>query len=90
MSATACADGVPCQLVDGLGVIGTSVVSGGDTADAARLETRDGPLFAKWHRSPPPGLFAREAAGLDALRATRAVADNRSCNRTACTRERQN
>lgn len=58
---------LPPDLVDGLGVRSASPLSGGDIASAYRLDTVDGPLFAKTHASPTPGLFEREAAGLRAL-----------------------
>ena len=48
---------------------GATPVSGGDIAQAYRLETPGGPLFPKTHPRPMPGLFEREAAGLRALRA---------------------
>jgi fructosamine-3-kinase len=65
---------LPAALIDGLGVTSVRPVSGGDIAKAFRLDTPDGPLFAKTHPDPLPGMFAREAAGLRALRAARAVA----------------
>ena len=65
---------LPADLVDGLGVTGASAVSGGDIAQAFRLETADGPLFAKTHPAPMPGLFEREAAGLRALRRAAVIA----------------
>ena len=65
---------LPAELVDGLGVTGVTPVHGGDIAKAYRLETPDGPLFAKTHPDPKPGMFEREAAGLRALRAAGAVA----------------
>jgi fructosamine-3-kinase len=61
------------SLVDGLGVTATTPVSGGDIATAYRLDTPDGPLFAKTLAEPRPGMFEREAAGLRALRATGAI-----------------
>ena len=40
-------------------------VSGGDMADAYRVDLEDGrTVFAKTHRDPPPGFFSTEAAGL--------------------------
>jgi len=65
---------LPAELIDGLGVTGATRVSGGDVAQAFRLDTPSGPLFAKTHPAPMPGLFEREAAGLRALRAANAVA----------------
>jgi fructosamine-3-kinase len=65
---------LPADLVDGLGVTGVTPVHGGDIAKAYRLDTADGPLFAKTHPDPQPGMFEREAAGLHALRATGAIA----------------
>ena len=65
---------LPAELIDGLGVCAATPVSGGDIAMAYRLDTADGPLFLKWHPSPAPDLFAREAAGLRALRGAGAIA----------------
>ena len=59
---------LPDDLLTGLDVRSARPVSGGDIASAYRLETLDGPLFAKTHPRPTPGLFEREAAGLRALR----------------------
>ena len=42
-------------------------VSGGCINEAARLETSEGPLFAKWNHRPLPDQFEREAEGLRAL-----------------------
>lgn len=56
------------DLTRGLDVRSASRVHGGDIAVAYRLETADGPLFAKTHPGPTPDLFEREAAGLIALR----------------------
>ncbi|MDO5699067.1 MAG: fructosamine kinase family protein [Dermatophilus congolensis] len=68
MSPTGLPHGFPSELITGLDVRGASSVSGGDIASAYRLETPDGPVFAKTHPRPTPGLFEREAAGLRALR----------------------
>ncbi len=65
---------LPAELVDGLRVTAATPVHGGDIAKAYRLDTPDGPLFAKTHHEPMPGLFEREAAGLRALRGAGAVA----------------
>lgn len=44
-------------------------ISGGDVAEAYRVELSDGRrVFAKTHADPPPGFFTTEAAGLDWLR----------------------
>ena len=59
---------LPTELVAGLEVRGLAPVSGGDIAQAFRLETQQGPLFAKTHAAPAAGMFEREAAGLRALR----------------------
>jgi fructosamine-3-kinase len=48
-------------------------LAGGDVAEAYRVETVGGTVFAKTHRSPPPGFFTTEAAGLRWLRETGAV-----------------
>ncbi len=58
-------------LGDALGadVVGRSRLGGGDVADSYRVELADGRVaFAKTHRSPPPGFFSTEAAGLRWLR----------------------
>ncbi len=55
-------------LTQGLAVHGVYRVHGGDIAVAYRLDTADGLVFAKTHPRPTPDLFAREAAGLRALR----------------------
>ena len=55
---------LPAELVAGLDVRAVTPVRGGDIAHAFRLDTPDGPLFAKTHPAPPPALFEREAAGL--------------------------
>ena len=46
-------------------VVRAGVVTGGDVADAYRVETASGQVaFVKTHRSPPPNFFTTEAAGL--------------------------
>ncbi len=43
-------------------------VYGGDINRAARISLADGQMvFAKWHASPPPGMFPAEAHGLQLL-----------------------
>jgi len=59
---------LPPDLLAGLQVRSVSRVHGGDIAAAYRLETPQGPLFVKTHPRPKPDMFAREAAGLRALR----------------------
>lgn len=59
---------LPDDLVDGLEIHDATPVSGGDIADAYRIETPDGPLFCKTSRHPTPAMFAREADGLRELR----------------------
>ncbi len=50
-------------------VVTMTSLRGGDVADAYRVElARLGTVFAKTHRSPPPGFFSTEAAGLRWLR----------------------
>lgn len=44
-------------------------LSGGMINRAARVETKDGPVFVKWNDGAPPGFFAAEAQGLETLRA---------------------
>jgi len=48
-------------------------LSGGDLADAWRVERASGPVFAKSMDGAPPGTLAIEAAGLDWLRAAEAL-----------------
>ena len=56
-------------------VVATTRWSGGDVAEAYRIELRDGrTVFVKTHRSPPPGFFTTEASGLSWLRDAGAVA----------------
>lgn len=57
------------DLLVGYRVLKISGVSGGDISKAYRIDTSDGPVFAKCHNCPKPDMFAREAAGLRALRA---------------------
>lgn len=60
---------LPTELTEGLPIRRTSRVHGGDIATAYRLDLADGgTVFAKTHPSPKPDMFAREAAGLRALR----------------------
>lgn len=59
---------LPGELIDGLGATSATPVSGGDISRAYRLQTPDGPLFAKTHQDPSPGMFEREAQGLRLLR----------------------
>jgi len=55
-------------------VVGMSVVHGGDTAAAFRVELSSGDvLFAKTHASPPPDFFGTEAWGLEWLRSSGVV-----------------
>jgi fructosamine-3-kinase len=56
-------------------VVSTSPVRGGDVADAHRITTVDrGVVFAKLHRTAPPGFFVTEASGLAWLREAGAIA----------------
>lgn len=55
------------------GIRDVRAVGGGCISRAARLETRQGPMFLKWHERPPAGLFAAEASGLRRLAATDTV-----------------
>ncbi len=49
-------------------------LSGGDFAEAFRVDLVDGSaVFAKTHRRPPPGFFTTEAAGLEWLRTAGAL-----------------
>ncbi|HEX6372471.1 MAG TPA: fructosamine kinase family protein [Longimicrobium sp.] len=50
-------------------VHGAAPVSGGCINHGMRVELADGPVFVKYNPDAPPGLFAAEARGLDALRA---------------------
>jgi fructosamine-3-kinase len=58
----------------GTAVASSTVVRGGDVAQAFRYELDDGRVvFAKTHPDPPPGFFTTEAAGLRWLREPGAV-----------------
>ncbi|MDO4784636.1 MAG: fructosamine kinase family protein [Propionibacteriaceae bacterium] len=57
------------DLLRGYRVLGIRPVSGGDINQAYRVDTPDGPVFAKCHPEPKPDMFARESASLRALRA---------------------
>ena len=53
------------QRASGDTVVSSTVVHGGDTSAAFRVETNDGRrFFAKTHPSPPAGFFTTEAASL--------------------------
>lgn len=52
----------------GVSILGSTQVRGGCINHAARLDTTAGPVFAKWHDTPPAGMFSAEAEGLAALR----------------------
>lgn len=55
-------------------VVALTALRGGDVAEAFRVRLRSGAtVFAKTHRSPPPGFFSTEAAGLRWLRAAGAL-----------------
>ncbi|MCG7423780.1 fructosamine kinase family protein [Kocuria rhizophila] len=60
---------LPRDLVSALGVSGARSLSGGDSANAFRLETGNGPVFAKTMPHPAPGVLPLEAAALEKLRA---------------------
>lgn len=64
---------LPEELLAGWHVMSTSSVAGGGIAWSYRVETSDGPVFAKTIQEAPPGLFEREATGLRALRAAGAL-----------------
>jgi fructosamine-3-kinase len=49
-------------------VRGAAPVSGGCVNHGMRVELADGPVFIKYNPDAPPGLFAAEARGLEALR----------------------
>src|SRR3990172_5795907 len=48
-------------------------LGGGCINNASRLDTDNGPLFLKVNRSTPPDMFEREAEGLNALAAPKAI-----------------
>jgi protein-ribulosamine 3-kinase len=57
------------ELEERFGVLlGMRAVGGGSISRAARVETRNGPIFVKYGADSPPGLFESEAHGLTALR----------------------
>ena len=56
-------------------VTATARLGGGDVAESYCVELADGrTVFAKTHRSPPPGFFTTEATGLEWLREPAEVA----------------
>ncbi len=66
-----------------------SVVHGGDTAAAFRVELASGRvLFAKTHSAPPAGFFTTEATGLAWLREQRGGAGSRGAGRVRRQRRR--
>ena len=51
-----------------LGVTHAETVGGGDINEAWRAMLDDGRrVFVKTHASPPPGMYAAEARGLDSV-----------------------
>ncbi len=55
-------------------ITASNAVGGGDINQAARIDLSNGQtIFAKWHASPPPGMFAAEAFGLELLAQARAL-----------------
>ncbi|MDO4716670.1 MAG: fructosamine kinase family protein [Propionibacteriaceae bacterium] len=56
------------ELLEGYRVLEIRPVAGGDINQAYRVETPDGPVFAKCHAHPQPDMFARESASLRTLR----------------------
>lgn len=60
--------GLPAELIDPAQIRRISPVAGGGIAEAYRVETPDGVVFAKSIHNAPAGLFEREAKGLMALR----------------------
>lgn len=59
-----------------------SPVAGGSVNQGVRVEAADGVLFLKHNREAPPGLFAAEARGLDALRASAPPTSSGTCSCT--------
>lgn len=67
MSVHALGPAIVDRLSEALGspIEHAGVVTGGDVADAYRVETAAGTVaFVKTHRAPPPNFFTTEAAGL--------------------------
>jgi fructosamine-3-kinase len=60
----------------GARILRETPIGGGCINHAAKLETDKGALFAKWNDEAPPGMFAGEAASLDALRGGSLVVPN--------------
>lgn len=52
----------------GLRFLSSTVLNGGAVGQVFRVETTDGPILVKKHLSPPCGMFAAEATGLEILR----------------------
>ncbi|HEX8834103.1 MAG TPA: fructosamine kinase family protein [Abditibacteriaceae bacterium] len=57
----------------GMRVLDATAQSGGMINQTAQLQTPDGTLFVKWNNNAPPQFFAKEARGLEALRATKTL-----------------
>lgn len=63
-------EGVRRSLAARFGPLGAArAVGGGSISRAARVEGADGPLFVKFGTGTPPGMFAAEEEGLEALAA---------------------
>lgn len=53
--------------------LAAQALSGGMVNSAARVETKDGPVFVKWKQDAPQRFFACEADGLNRLREANAL-----------------
>ncbi len=63
----------------GAAVVATTPLSGGDVAQAFKVDLANGAtVFAKTHHSPPPGFFTTEATGLAWLRDAAAAGGSHS------------
>ncbi len=64
---------LPADLVSERSLESVRPISGGSISQVFRAESPEGPIFVKTMRDPPADFFAREAAGLNAMRATGAI-----------------
>lgn len=64
---------LPADVVSDRSLASVTPISGGSISQVFRAQSPDGPIFVKTMDDPPVDFFAREAAGLTALRATGAI-----------------
>jgi len=64
---------LPAGLVSDRSLVSVRPISGGSISQVFCAQSPEGPIFVKTMRDPPADFFAREAAGLNALRVTGAI-----------------